>query len=113
MPNFKVGLHISIALVSYIDHILNDIKVNVAVFTVWVYQVLVAFLWIYGIIVTVAYSANLTAFLTVERVPEGITSLKQLFESGLNVYAVSPFFVNTMKEAKNEYVKVRNCRLRR
>ena len=65
------------------------------------------FLWLYVIIVTVAYSANLTAFLTVERVPLGITSLKQLFDSSLLVYGIGPFFRNNMAQAKNEFVKVR------
>lgn len=64
------------------------------------------FLWVYVIIVTVAYSANLTAFLTVERVPEGIRSLQQLYHSQLLVYGIGPFFRNNMDEAKNEFVKV-------
>ena len=67
------------------------------------------FLWVHVIIVTVAYSANLTAFLTVERIPEGITSLKQLYDSKLFVYGIGgPFFADNMAESGNEYVRVSN-----
>ena len=75
----------------------------------YVYQVFVMFLWVYVIIVTVAYSANLTAFLTVERVPEGITSLKQLFESHLRINELDTFYLTNMAQAKNKYLKVRRC----
>ncbi|XP_063874181.1 ionotropic receptor 93a-like [Scylla paramamosain] len=68
-------------------------------------QVFLVFLWLYVIIVTVAYCANLTAFLTVERVPEGITSLQELYNSPLLVYGQGPFFGDNMAEAKNQYVK--------
>ncbi|KAK8389518.1 hypothetical protein O3P69_008903 [Scylla paramamosain] len=69
-------------------------------------KVFVVFLWVHVIIVTVAYSANLTAFLTVERIPEGITSLKQLYDSKLFVYAIGgPFFADNMAESGNEYVR--------
>ncbi|XP_063874183.1 ionotropic receptor 93a-like [Scylla paramamosain] len=69
-------------------------------------QVFVVFLWVHIIIVTVAYSANLTAFLTVERIPEGITSLKQLYDSKLFVYGIGgPFFADNMAESGNEYVR--------
>lgn len=70
----------------------------------------VVFLWVYVIIVTVGYSANLTAFLTVERIPEGITSLKELFESRLYIYNTLPYFGTTMAVAKNRYVKVRSSK---
>ncbi|XP_063874182.1 ionotropic receptor 21a-like [Scylla paramamosain] len=68
-------------------------------------QVFVAFLWVYVIIVTEAYSANLTAFLTVERVPEGINTLKELYQSSFTVYAQGPFFGNNLAAAKNEHAR--------
>ncbi|KAK8389387.1 hypothetical protein O3P69_008852 [Scylla paramamosain] len=69
-------------------------------------QVFVAFLWVYVIIVTEAYSANLTAFLTVERVPEGINTLKELYQSSFTVYAQGPFFGNNLAAAKNEHARI-------
>ena len=59
------------------------------------------------IIVTEAYSANLTAFLTVERIPEGINTLKDLYQSSLPIYAQGPFFGNNLAAAKNDYARVR------
>ncbi|XP_042228916.1 ionotropic receptor 93a-like isoform X1 [Homarus americanus] len=68
-------------------------------------QVLVVFLWLYIIILTTGYSSNLTAFLTVDRTPPGINTIKELYHSSLTVYGLGPFFGNNMAQSMNDHLR--------
>lgn len=48
-------------------------------------RVFVLFLWLYTMILTIAYSSNLTAFLLVQKAPSSIQTLEDLYGSGLEV----------------------------
>ncbi|XP_068202904.1 glutamate receptor U1-like [Palaemon carinicauda] len=50
------------------------------------------FLWLYCFILTIAYSTNLTAFLTVKKDPPRMNTIKDLQESGISVTAASGFY---------------------
>ncbi|MPC35687.1 hypothetical protein E2C01_029116 [Portunus trituberculatus] len=68
-------------------------------------QVLVAFLWVYTMIVTIAYSTNLTAFLLVKKLPASIETLEQLSQSSLKVAGVGELFMTELQEASDPNVK--------
>ena len=69
-------------------------------------QVFLSFLWIYCIIVTTAYSSNLTAFLTVRRLPKSFETIKGLRESGLNLGGQGPNFAALDTSEGNEHLSV-------
>ncbi|XP_045612798.2 ionotropic receptor 21a [Procambarus clarkii] len=54
-------------------------------------RVYVLFLWLYTMILTIAYSSNLTAFLLVAKAPTGIETLKDLHDTGTEVSVVGTF----------------------
>ncbi|XP_063863963.1 glutamate receptor ionotropic, kainate 5-like isoform X2 [Scylla paramamosain] len=68
-------------------------------------QVLVAFLWVYTMILTIAYSTNLTAFLLVKKLPASIETLEQLSQSSLKVAGVGELFMTELQEASDPNVK--------
>ncbi|XP_069950352.1 ionotropic receptor 93a-like [Cherax quadricarinatus] len=65
-------------------------------------QVFLLFLWFYITIITTGYCSNLTAFLTVDRSPPGINSIKELYHSSLSVFGLGSFFGYSMAESTNE-----------
>ncbi|XP_064101109.1 ionotropic receptor 21a-like [Macrobrachium nipponense] len=65
----------------------------------------VVFLWHYTFILTSVYSSNLTAFLTVTVQPPGVESFKGLYETRLNVFALSPFLKSVLANSGNKYHK--------
>ncbi|XP_047481622.1 ionotropic receptor 93a-like [Penaeus chinensis] len=67
-------------------------------------QILVAFLWICSVILTVGYSSNLTAFLTVSRTPSGIETFSQLYGSRQEVIGMGTFFKISMISSRNKYL---------
>ncbi|XP_042879245.1 ionotropic receptor 21a-like [Penaeus japonicus] len=67
-------------------------------------QILVAFLWICSVILTVGYSSNLTAFLTVSRTPSGIETFSQLYASRQGVIGMGNFFKISMVSSRNTYL---------
>lgn len=69
-------------------------------------QVLVAFLWVYTMILTIAYSTNLTAFLLVKKLPASIETLEQLSQSTVKVAGVGELFMTELQEASDPNVKV-------
>nr|XP_027214737.1 glutamate receptor-like [Penaeus vannamei] len=73
-------------------------------------QVLVSFMWVYAIILTTAYSSNLTAFLTVTRQPDSIETIKELRHSSLNVLGVGPLIGNLMAQSVNPDLKALTAR---
>ncbi|XP_050740074.1 ionotropic receptor 93a-like [Eriocheir sinensis] len=68
-------------------------------------RVLVAFLWLYVIIITTGYSSNLTAFLTVQRSPAGVETIKELYESKMTVLGLGQYFKFNMMQSANPYVQ--------
>ena len=70
-------------------------------------QVLVAFLWLYTMILTIVYSTNLTAFLLVKKLPATIDTIEQLSQSNVKVAGVGELFMTELQEASDPNVKVR------
>lgn len=70
-------------------------------------QIFVAFLWICSVILTVGYSSNLTAFLTVSRTPSGVETFSQLYASRQEVIGMGTFFKISMISSRNKYLNVR------
>ncbi|KAG7160063.1 glutamate receptor ionotropic, kainate 2-like [Homarus americanus] len=68
-------------------------------------RLLLGFLLIYAIILRIAYSSNLTAFLTVTRRPAGIQTLKQLYESPLLLFEASTFLKDSLLQSPNPYLR--------
>ena len=69
-------------------------------------QIVVAFLWIYGIIITTAYSSNLTAFLTVKRLPRAFDTIRGIRESGLQLGGQGPAFDAISESQGNKDLEV-------
>lgn len=70
-------------------------------------RVFITFLWIYSIILTIAYCTNLTAFLLVNRPPIAVETIQELYHSGLKVVGVGEFYKRALAAATDPYVKVR------
>ncbi|KAK3889340.1 hypothetical protein Pcinc_006657 [Petrolisthes cinctipes] len=68
-------------------------------------QVLVVFMWVYVIVLTVGYSSNLTAFLTVARSPSGINTFLQLYQSSFPIFGLGPFFGNVMAASTISHIR--------
>lgn len=69
-------------------------------------QLFVAFMWLYVIIITTGYSSNLTAFLTVQRSPKGVETIRELYESRMPVMGLGEYFKYNMLQSGNPYVQV-------
>lgn len=69
-------------------------------------QVLVSFLWLYTMILTIAYCTNLTAFILVNKPPPSIQTLMELADSNLDVVGVGDIFKKLLLEASDPNVKV-------
>ncbi|KAK7078851.1 hypothetical protein SK128_026464 [Halocaridina rubra] len=68
-------------------------------------QIFVVFLGLACMILTIAYTSNLTAFLTVTRHPKGVETIKELYESGKMVFDLNPFFQRYMSGSENRYLR--------
>ncbi|KAK3881200.1 hypothetical protein Pcinc_014330, partial [Petrolisthes cinctipes] len=68
-------------------------------------RLLVSFLWLYTIIITVAYSSNLTAFLTVTRQPQGMETVRELHASKMEVSGLGTFFKGALASAVDPYLQ--------
>ncbi|KAK3889345.1 hypothetical protein Pcinc_006662 [Petrolisthes cinctipes] len=68
-------------------------------------QVLVVFMWVYVIVLTVGYSSNLTAFLTVARSPPGVNTFLQLYQSSFPIFGLGPFFGNVMAASTISHIR--------
>ncbi|XP_068202897.1 ionotropic receptor 21a-like [Palaemon carinicauda] len=62
-------------------------------------QIYIGFLWLYCMLVTIAYSTNLTAFLTVKKIPRGIESIAELPNSGMHVIGVDDYYQKILKSS--------------
>lgn len=69
-------------------------------------QVFVSFLWLYTMILTIAYCTNLTAFLLVNKLPASIQTLEELAESNFDVLGVGIIFSKLLSESSDPNVKV-------
>ncbi|KAK8400201.1 hypothetical protein O3P69_003120 [Scylla paramamosain] len=69
-------------------------------------QVLVSFLWLYTMILTIAYCTNLIAFLLVNKLPASIQTIRELGDSNLDVVGVGDIFKKLLVEASDPNVKV-------
>ncbi|XP_063847767.1 probable glutamate receptor [Scylla paramamosain] len=68
-------------------------------------QIFVAFLWVYVIIVLEAYSAKLVSFLTVERIPEGINTIEELYYSSFPIYGNTRYYIDSLELAQNIHAR--------
>ncbi|XP_071522154.1 ionotropic receptor 21a-like isoform X2 [Panulirus ornatus] len=68
-------------------------------------RVMVAFLWVYVMVLTAAYSSNLTAFLTVTRQPNAIDTFRDLHDSQLSVVGLGPYYKNIMAHSENLFIR--------
>ncbi|XP_045598944.2 probable glutamate receptor [Procambarus clarkii] len=62
-------------------------------------------LWLYGMILTIVYSTNLTAYLLVSRKPFTIDTFKDLQASGLRVFGLGDLFQYELAAASDPYLK--------
>ncbi|XP_050722126.1 glutamate receptor ionotropic, delta-2-like [Eriocheir sinensis] len=65
----------------------------------------ICFLWIYVIIITTAYSSNLTAFLTVTHRPQGINTIRSLYSTRMEVSGLGSFFKGALASAVDPYLQ--------
>lgn len=69
-------------------------------------RIFVLFLWLYTMILTIAYSTNLTAFLLVQKPAASMETLKELSESGVEVAALEEGYVVVISNSSNPHVRV-------
>ncbi|KAK3876180.1 hypothetical protein Pcinc_019001 [Petrolisthes cinctipes] len=68
-------------------------------------RIFVLFLWLYTMILTIVYSTNLTAFLLVRKDPASIQTIKELYNSGLEVASLGEIFLSSISLASDPYLK--------
>ncbi|XP_042234485.1 ionotropic receptor 21a-like [Homarus americanus] len=68
-------------------------------------RVLVSFLWVYTIILTIAYCTNLTAYMLVSKQPRTINTIKELHDSGLKVFGLGDLFKRELSAASDPYLQ--------
>lgn len=73
-------------------------------------RIFVIFLWLYTMILTIAYSTNLTAFLLVRKSPAAIETIKDLYDSGLEVAAIGDIYKQGIASARDPNLRVSNGR---
>ncbi|XP_069985349.1 glutamate receptor ionotropic, delta-2-like [Penaeus vannamei] len=65
----------------------------------------VIFLWLYCMIITIAYSTNLTAFLLVTKQPQSMETIRDLHASGIEVSGVGKFYGDALASASDPYLQ--------
>ncbi|XP_071544649.1 glutamate receptor U1-like isoform X2 [Panulirus ornatus] len=68
-------------------------------------RVFVMFLWLYTMILTIAYSTNLTAFMVVSKQPATINTIKELHDSDLTVVEIGTFYEHQLASASDPYLQ--------
>ncbi|XP_045615376.1 glutamate receptor ionotropic, delta-2 isoform X1 [Procambarus clarkii] len=68
-------------------------------------RIFVSFLGLYAIIITTAYSSNLTAFLTVTRSPQSMDTIKELCDSDMEISGLGGFFKGALASAVDPYLQ--------
>lgn len=69
-------------------------------------RIFVTFLWLYTMVITIGYSTNLTAFLLVRKAPDAIETIKDLYDSGLEVAAIGDIYKAGIASASDPYLRV-------
>lgn len=69
-------------------------------------RIFVASMWFSSVILTVAYSSHLTAFLTIRRRPAVPETFKDLYEGNIDVASIGEFFNISMAATGNYYLQV-------
>lgn len=70
-------------------------------------RIFVIFLWLYTMVLTIGYSTNLTAFLLVTKAPAAIETIKDLYDSGLEVAAIGDIYRAGIASASDPHLRVR------
>ncbi|KAK3874146.1 hypothetical protein Pcinc_020906 [Petrolisthes cinctipes] len=68
-------------------------------------RVFVLFLWLYSMIITIAYSTNLTAFLLVQKAAASMETIKELYESGRELTVIGEGFLPIITESTDPNLK--------
>ncbi|KAA0190281.1 Ionotropic receptor 122, partial [Hyalella azteca] len=68
-------------------------------------RLLLSVVWLYVIVITVAYCSNLTALLTVTKIPPAFETIKGLYDTGLEVTSLGDFFRGALASAIDPYLK--------
>ncbi|XP_037803934.1 glutamate receptor ionotropic, kainate 2-like [Penaeus monodon] len=68
-------------------------------------RVFVLFLCLYAVILTIAYSTNLTAFLIVATSPAGVESIRELYESGKEVAGTGYFYRDALASSGDPFLQ--------
>ncbi|XP_037803968.1 ionotropic receptor 93a-like [Penaeus monodon] len=68
-------------------------------------RIFVASMWFSSVILTVAYSSHLTAFLTIRRRPAVPETFKDLYEGNIDVASIGEFFNISMAATGNYYLQ--------
>ncbi|KAK4308279.1 hypothetical protein Pmani_020032 [Petrolisthes manimaculis] len=68
-------------------------------------RIFVLFLWLYTMILTIAYSTNLTAFLLVQKPAASMDTIKELYESGRELALIGQGLTLSIAKSKDPYIK--------
>ncbi|XP_071519968.1 ionotropic receptor 21a-like [Panulirus ornatus] len=68
-------------------------------------QIFVLFLWLYTVILTIVYAANLKSFLLVKKQPTVMQTFQDVYESGIEVGGTSKIHTEEFASSINPYVK--------
>ncbi|ROT70514.1 Variant Ionotropic Glutamate Receptor [Penaeus vannamei] len=68
-------------------------------------RIFVVFLWLYAVILTLAYSTNLTAFLIVTTSPAGVETIRELYESGKEVAGTGYFYRDELASSGDPFLQ--------
>nr|XP_027214769.1 glutamate receptor 2-like [Penaeus vannamei] len=68
-------------------------------------RILLASMWLSSVILTIAYSSHLTAFLTIARRPPVLQTFKELYEANIEVASIGEFFNVSMAATGNYYLQ--------
>lgn len=69
-------------------------------------RIFVMLLWLYTMVLTIGYSTNLTAFLLVRKPPAAIETIKDLYDSGLEVAAIGDIYMAGIASASDPNLRV-------
>ncbi|XP_068201687.1 glutamate receptor ionotropic, kainate 2-like [Palaemon carinicauda] len=68
-------------------------------------RIFVIILWLYAMTLTIAYSTNLMAFLTVSKPPASMETIRELHASGIEVAGLGKFYGDALASASDPYLK--------
>ncbi|XP_064101780.1 ionotropic receptor 21a-like [Macrobrachium nipponense] len=68
-------------------------------------RIFVVVLWLYSMTLTIAYSTNLMAFLTVSKPPASMETIRELHAAGIEVSGLGKFYGDALASASDPYLK--------